>query len=213
MDLRPSKPRAGKLFVVSGPSGVGKGTLMKRLCARFPAIRLSISVTTRAPRVGEEEGREYFFRDEATFRTMIEEGALLEYAQFVNGRFYGTPRSFVEEQVAKGHDVVLEIDVQGAMQVKEHWPDGVFIFILPPSLAELRKRLENRQTESAEAISERVSIAAQEISRLSSFDYAVINDDLDLATERLTSVFVAEHCRVTESLLKEILDGTQQVAQ
>lgn len=203
------------LVVISGPSGVGKGTIVKRLRERFPEIKLSISVTTRAPRTGERDGIDYFFRTEEQFKAMIERGELLEYACFVNGCLYGTPRSFVEEQVNAGHDVILEIDVKGAMQVKDCWQDGAFVFILPPSLPELKHRLQNRKTETEEAINQRISIATAEIQHLPQFDYQVINDDLDVAVDKLAAILTAEHCRVSRNqpYLKEDSNGAQQIAQ
>ncbi len=201
----------GRLFVISGPSGVGKGTLVRELCHCFPDIRVSISVTTRLPREGEREGSAYFFRTEEQFRGMIQRSELLEYAQFVNGCFYGTPRAFVEEMLAEGHDVILEIDVKGAMQIKEHWPQGVFVFILPPSLEELENRLRHRKTESEEAIQQRVSIADQEMAYIPQFDYLVTNDDLKTAVDKLAAILVAERCRVKGK--KEKTDGSQLITR
>lgn len=208
--------KRGRLIVISGPSGVGKGTLVRELCKRFPEIRVSISVTTRQPRQGEREGFDYFFRSEEDFRAMIDRGEFLEYARFVNGCFYGTPRSFVEERVSLGNDVVLEIDVKGAMQVRQRWEEGIFVFILPPSVEELGHRLRKRQTEGEEAINQRISIATQEMDYLPNFDYHVTNDDLGAAVANLEAILVAERCRVKtkdDKEDKEITDGTQIIAR
>lgn len=192
--------RQGMLIVISGPSGVGKGTLVKQLAKLMPELQLSISVTTRSPRPGEENGKHYFFRTEEQFQEMVKNGDLLEYAQFVNGLFYGTPRAYVEEKIAAGQDVLLEIDVKGAIQVKERWPTGVYIFILPPTMEELEERLRKRQTEAAEAIRQRLSVAVDELNFIPLYDYQVVNDDLDISTRKLQSIIVAERCRVSRRL-------------
>jgi guanylate kinase len=199
---RPLEPRSrqGLLLVISGPSGVGKGTLTKMLKEAVPSLKLSVSVTTRAPRPGEVDGEHYFFRSEEAFRDMVERGELLEYAQFVNGLFYGTPRQFVEEQLRQGHDVLLEIDVKGAIQVKERFSHGVFVFLLPPTLEELEARLVKRQTEAAEAIRQRLSVAVDELNFLPLYDYQVVNDDLQRACQRLQAILSAEQCRVSRNL-------------
>ncbi|MBI6545688.1 MAG: guanylate kinase [Cyanobacteria bacterium NC_groundwater_1444_Ag_S-0.65um_54_12] len=188
------------LIVISGPSGVGKGTLVKELIRRQPELLLSISVTTRAPRPGEQEGIDYFFRSEEEFMELVASDALLEYTQFVNGLYYGTPRTFVEETIKQGRDLVLEIDVKGAIQVKERWPQGVYIFLLPPTMAELQVRLAKRQTEAAEAIRQRLSVAVDELNLLPLYDYQVVNDDLATATAKLAAIWQAERCRVSRQL-------------
>lgn len=188
------------LIVISGPSGVGKGTLVKELYREMPELRFSVSVTTRQPRPGEEDGKHYFFRTEEQFQRMVEEGDLLEYSQFVNGLFYGTPRAYVEEMIAEGHDVLLEIDVKGAIQVKERWPHGVYIFILPPTLEALEQRLRKRQTEAAEAIRQRLSVAVDELNFLPLYDYQVVNDDLAKAARKLQAIITAERCRISRHL-------------
>lgn len=188
------------LIVISGPSGVGKGTLVKELYREMPELRFSVSVTTRQPRPGEEDGKHYFFRTEEQFQRMVEEGDLLEYSQFVNGLFYGTPRAYVEEMIAEGHDVLLEIDVKGAIQVKERWPHGVYIFILPPTLEALEQRLRKRQTEAAEAIRQRLSVAVDELNFLPLYDYQVVNDDLSKAARKLQAIITAERCRISRHL-------------
>lgn len=195
-----SRRRSGMLIVISGPSGVGKGTLVKELYREMPELRFSVSVTTRQPRPGEEDGKHYFFRTEEQFQRMVEEGDLLEYSQFVNGLFYGTPRAYVEEMIAEGHDVLLEIDVKGAIQVKERWPHGVYIFILPPTLEALEQRLRKRQTEAAEAIRQRLSVAVDELNFLPLYDYQVVNDDLSKAARKLQAIITAERCRISRHL-------------
>lgn len=194
-----SRRYEGLLVVISGPSGVGKGTLVKELMQRMNELHLSISVTTRTPRPGEQDGRHYFFRDEDGFRQMVTEGDLLEYAQF-NGLYYGTPRAYVEEQIEAGRDVVLEIDVKGAIQVKERWPHGLFIFIMPPTMEELEARLIKRQTDAAEAIRSRLSIAVDELNFLPLYDYQVVNDDFATAVHKLQAIITAERCRVSRRL-------------
>lgn len=195
-----NRKREGMLIVISGPSGVGKGTLVKALRAQMSGLNLSVSVTTRAPRQGEEEGKHYFFRTEEQFQHMVENGDLLEYAQFVNGLFYGTPRAYVEEQIRNGHDVILEIDVKGAIQVKERWPHGVYVFLLPPTMEELEARLVKRQSEAAEAIRQRLSVAVDELNFLPLYDYQVVNDDLAKAADKLQAIITAERCRVSRHL-------------
>jgi len=196
---RAKAKRRGVLFVLSGPSGVGKGTIVKQLVARHPELKLSVSVTTRSPRPGEVEGESYFFRTSEEFQRMVAGGELLEYAQFANG-FYGTPRRFVEEQLLAGHNVVLEIETRGAIQVKERVPNGVYVFILPPTMDELQDRLAKRQTEAAEAIRQRMAIAMDELNYLPLYDYQLVNDDLELAVKKVQSIILAEHCRVMRNL-------------
>ena len=191
--------RRGLLVVVSGPSGVGKGTIVKQLLKITPELKLSVSVTTRAPRPGEEEGVSYYFRSSEEFQRMVEAGELLEYAQFVNG-YYGTPRRFVEEMLDAGHDVVLEIDIKGAIQVKERLPNGTYIFVLPPTMEELENRLTRRQTEAAEAMRQRLQVALDELNYLPLYDYQLVNDDLDLAVRKVQAIIMAEHCRVVRNL-------------
>lgn len=191
--------RRGLLIVISGPSGVGKGTIVKQLLKITPDLKLSVSVTTRKPRPGEEEGVSYYFRSPEEFQRMVEAGELLEYAQFVNG-FYGTPRRFVEEMLEKGHDVVLEIDIKGAIQVKERLPNGTYIFVLPPTMEELENRLTRRQTEAAEAMRQRLQVALDELNYLPLYDYQLVNDDLDLAVRKVQAIIQAEHCRVVRNL-------------
>ena len=170
----------GKLVVLTGPSGVGKGTLLKRLLNQHPELCLSISATTRTPRPGEIDGEHYWFVDRSKFTHMIENSELLEWAEFA-GNFYGTPRQPVDEKVSQGHWVILEIELVGARQIRQVFPEAVQIFLLPPSLEELERRLRDRGHDSEESIARRLKRAAVEIDAASEFDIQVVNDDLDLA--------------------------------
>lgn len=184
----------GVLVVVSGFSGAGKGTVMRRLLEKYDNYALSISVTTRAPRPGEEDGREYFFRSREEFLQLIAEDALIEYAQYVEN-FYGTPCSYVQEQLSGGKDVILEIEIQGAMKVKERNPDAVLVFVTPPSGQELKRRLEERGTESAEVIAERLSRASEEAQGMGGYDYILVNDELEACVDQLHGIVKGERCR------------------
>lgn len=196
---RTQEKRRGLLFVISGPSGVGKGTIVKELLKIQPELKLSISVTTRQPRPGEEEGVSYYFRGVDEFQRMVAAGEMLEYAQY-GTNFYGTPRSFVEQQLASGQDVVLEIDTRGAIQVKERIPNGIYVFVLPPTMEELEARLTKRQTEAAEAMRMRLQVAVDELNYLPLYDYQLVNDDLDHAVKKVQAIILAEHCRVMRNL-------------
>ncbi|MFD2208770.1 guanylate kinase [Virgibacillus halophilus] len=184
----------GILFVLSGPSGVGKGTVRKEIFNRKNDLKYSISATTRGMRQGEKNGIDYFFKSKDEFQTLIEENKLLEYAKYVDN-YYGTPRDYVEEMLAKGHDVFLEIEVQGALQVKKNFPDGVFIFLLPPSLEELKNRIVSRGTETNELVRNRLSEAKKEIRMMDNYDYAVLNDDVNRAVENVQSIIASEHLK------------------
>uniref|UniRef100_A0A7C2EC04 Guanylate kinase n=1 Tax=Ammonifex degensii TaxID=42838 RepID=A0A7C2EC04_9THEO len=185
---------SGLLLVISGPSGVGKGTICNRLRALDPAIYLSISMTTRPPREGEKEGREYFFVSETHFQKLLQQGELLEWAR-VYDYYYGTPRKPVMEMRAAGRDVVLEIDIQGGFKVRENCPDSILVFILPPSLEELASRLKNRGTEQAEVIATRLRWAQEELRCFRRYDYAVVNDRLEEAVRKINAIRTAEKCR------------------
>ncbi len=185
----------GLLIVVSGPSGAGKGTVCSAYLERNPHAILSVSVTTRKPRVGEKEGVNYFFRDKETFLKMVENGEFLEYAE-VYGNYYGTPKKFVEEKLAAGRDVILEIDIQGALQIKDRFPEAVFVFIIPPSMEELKRRIVKRGTEDAEAIYRRFQSAYRELNYISRYNYVIINDTVDSAVAKLEAIVLAEKCRV-----------------
>ena len=185
----------GLLIVLSGPSGVGKGTVRKALFSQ-PDIQLqySISVTTRKPREGEVDGVDYFFKTREQFEQMIRQNELLEWAEYV-GNYYGTPIEYVEKTLQEGKDVLLEIEVQGAMQVRKVFPGALFIFLAPPSLSELRKRIEMRGTESEELIRDRLKAAKEELGMMDAYDYVVENDQVELACERIKAIVMAEHCR------------------
>ena len=185
----------GVLAVVSGFSGAGKGTLMKELLALNDSYALSISATTRAPREGEVDGREYFFLTKEKFEDMIEKGQLIEYAQYV-GNYYGTPRAFVEKQLEAGKNVILEIEVQGAMNVKQMFPEAVTIFVTPPDAKELYRRLEGRGTESREVIDGRMRRALEEANLMGFYDYLLINDDLEESTKELNELIMQSRNRM-----------------
>ncbi len=204
--MNDSSRHSGKLFIFSGPSGAGKGTICSRLLAESDPerIALSISMTTREPRTGEIDGKSYYFVTREQFRQKVKEGGFLEHAE-VYGNYYGTPKDRVLEQLEQGRDVILEIDIQGALKVKEAYPDGIFVFILPPSMAVLRKRLTGRGTDSMETINMRLSKTLSELSYIEEYDYCVVNGDLDEAVKRVKSIVIAEHSRVTENI-QELLE-------
>lgn len=190
----------GLLIVISGPSGVGKGTVRKALFEREGQdLEYSISMTTRKPREGEENGREYYFVTKEQFEEEIKKGNLLEYAEFVNN-YYGTPYDKVMEKLDQGSEVVLEIEVQGAMQVKRKMPNAVFIFIAPPSYKALRERLLSRGTEDDDTVNERLAKAHREIEIASEYDYIVINDEVDNAADRIMAIIRAEHAKCSRVL-------------
>lgn len=178
--------RKGNLFVLSGPSGAGKGTLVKRVLQRVPDAWVSVSATTRQPRPGEVDGRDYFFLDQPRFDELVSQGGFLEWAH-VHGNSYGTLRSRVQDRIDHGSQVILEIDVQGAFQVKEAMPEAHLIFIEPPSLEELERRLRGRGTETEEVICNRMKTAEVELARKMEYDVQVVNDELERATEELVS--------------------------
>ncbi len=181
----------GRLFVVAGPSGAGKGSLIEELLRRYPTAWLSVSATTRRPRPGESHGAQYYFLHEDDFRSMASRGEFLEWAE-VHGNLYGTPRQSVLERLQKGCDVILEIDVQGARQVKEKVPDAVGIFVMPPSLGELERRLRGRGTESEAEIEQRLSNAREESKAAREYKYVVVNDDLRRAREEFCAIYENE---------------------
>ena len=184
--------RKGIIIVVSGFSGAGKGTLMKALTSKYDNYALSVSATTRNPRPGEVNGREYFFVSNEEFEKLIQENGLIEHAGYVD-HYYGTPRKFVEDKLSQGIDVILEIEIQGALQIKEQYPDAVLLFVMPPSAAELEKRLRGRGTETEEVILQRLKRAREESVGIEKYDYLVINDDLEQCTERLHNIIEAAH--------------------
>ncbi len=186
----------GLLIVLSGPSGVGKGTVRKAIFeSEDNDFQYSVSMTTRKQRIGEIEGVDYYFRTREEFEEMIKQGQMLEYAEYV-GNYYGTPLPYVLETLDRGKDVFLEIEVQGARQVKEKVPDGVFIFLTPPDLTELRSRITGRGTDAPEVIDERMKVAREEIEMMSLYDYAVVNDEVSKACERIKAIITSEHFRV-----------------
>lgn len=187
--------KKGCLIVVSGPSGTGKGTVCSALLAAYPEIAYSVSATTRAPREGEKHGVNYYFLTKPAFETMIAEGALLEWAE-VYGNYYGTPLPPIKEKLAAGQDILLEIDTQGALHVQERFPDGVFIFLLPPSFVELERRIRGRGTEDEDSLSRRLQAARKEIGVAHQYHYVVVNDAVETAVAKIAAILTAEHCRV-----------------
>ena len=185
----------GFLLVISGPSATGKGTVCKKLLKKNKDLIFSVSATTRKPRIGEEDGVNYFFVDSSKFNTMVENEEFLEYA-YVHNNHYGTPKNFVLDNVNQGKIVILEIDVEGALQVKQVYPEAVFIFLLPPSMKELRNRIEKRGTESKEDIDIRLKNAFEELKFVDEYDYFVINDKITNAVERIESIIEAEKLKV-----------------
>lgn len=188
----------GILVVVSGFSGAGKGTLMKRLMEKYENYALSISVTTRPPREGEQDGREYFFRSREEFEEWIEMDRFVEYAEYVDN-YYGTPKEYVEERLKAGKDVILEIEIQGALKVKEKLPDTLLLFVSPPSAQELKRRLETRGTETPESIQNRLRRAGEEAKGILGYDYLLINDDLETCTDVMHRIIQSEHYRMQRS--------------
>ncbi len=192
--------KKGILIVVSGFSGAGKGTLMKELLKKYPDdYALSISATSRKPREGEQEGVEYFFKTREEFEKMIEGEELVEYAQYV-GNYYGTPKAYVEEQLEAGKDVILEIEIQGALKIKEKFPQTVLMFVTPPSAEELKNRLVKRGTEDMETIERRLSRAVEEAEGIEAYDYLVVNDILEICVEEMHQIISNEHTRISRNL-------------
>ena len=184
----------GLLIVFSGPSGVGKDTLLKRLLERYPNIRLSVSATTRSPRSGEENGKDYFFMSRERFQELLTQDKMLEHAEYC-GNYYGTPSEPIENWLSEGKDVILEIEVQGGAQVLQKRPECVSIFVLPPSIEVLEKRLRSRGTEDEETIQKRLGAAKEEIAKVYQYGYAVVNDDLDEAADEIAAILRAEKRR------------------
>ncbi len=189
----------GNLFVISGPSGAGKGTICKAYMEKHPETYLSVSATTRKPREGEREGVSYYFLTEEEFRSLIAKDEFLEHAVYC-GNYYGTPRNKVTEQLEAGRDVILEIESDGAMQVRSHFPEGIFIFVCPPSLDELERRLVGRGSESASEVAARLVKARSEFARAQKYNYILINDSVDAAVERLEAIIAAEKCYMPKNI-------------
>ena len=200
----------GDIFVISAPSGTGKTTLVRLLLSRFPTLSFSISYTTRLPRPGEVDGQHYFFVSEKEFKRSIARGEMLEWAK-VYGHYYGTPLHFVKEKIAAGKDVILDIDIQGAQEVKKKIPEAILIFIIPPSWEELQRRITNRSTDSLEVIKKRLKAARKEIKVARNFDYIVINDILENALQELTSIIQATKARTNKrwSEIERLLQVSQ----
>ncbi|MGN0664225.1 MAG: guanylate kinase [Negativibacillus sp.] len=199
----------GQLIVFSGPSGVGKGTVLKEFLKNRENVALSVSATTRQPRPGEENGVHYYFLTKEEFLKKVEEGNMLEYAQY-NQNYYGTPKDKVEEALEQGRDIILEIEVQGALLVKEKCPDALLVFVMPPSWQELRSRLVGRNTEDAATIENRLTIARQELQQAVHYDYILVNDSVVEAAQRLEHIIEAGRCRITE--MKDFIREVDQHA-
>ena len=190
--------KKGILIVVSGFSGAGKGTLMKRLLEDYDDYALSVSATTRSPRPGEEDGREYFFKSVEEFEKMIAQDELIEYAKYVNN-YYGTPKEYVMQQLEEGKDVILEIEIQGAMKIREKFPDTLLVFVCPPSMEELKNRLVGRGTETLDVINGRLRRAVEESRGMDKYDYLLINDDLEECVDTLHETIRCERMRTSRN--------------
>jgi len=204
--------KRGLLVVVSGFSGAGKGTLIRELLRQYPNYRLSVSATTRAPRAGEEDGKDYFFVSRERFEEMIDRDELVEYAKYVDN-YYGTPRKFVEDCLNEGKDVILEIEIQGALKIKKKFPDSLLIFMAPPSAEELRARLIGRNTEDEATVNKRLSRAIVEAEGVEAYDYILVNADIDTCTEKLHNLIRASHDRaeVHLDLIEEIRKDLRRI--
>ena len=204
----------GILTVVSGFAGSGKGTLMRELTSRYDNYALSVSATTRDPRPGEKEGREYFFKSTEEFKEMIETDAFIEYAQYVN-HYYGTPREYVEAQLMDGKDVILEIEIQGALQVKKKFPETLLLFVTPPSAEILKKRLVGRGTETMPVIEARLSRAAEEVEGIGAYDYLIINDQIEECVNTMHHIIRNEHMRASRNIdfINKMKEGLRSLSK
>ena len=199
--------KRGTLIVISAPSGAGKGTVISNLLEKENNLWLSVSATSRAPRTNDIEGETYYFYSKEEFENKIKEGYFLEYAEYA-GNYYGTPKKFIEEKLNEGIDVILEIEIQGAMQIKNLISESIFIFIMPPTLEELKRRLVGRNTDSKEKIIERFKIAYKEINEVSKYNYVVVNDEVDNAVSKIEAIIKAEKCRVDR--IEEVLLNNEE---
>ncbi len=203
----------GQLIVISGPSGCGKGTIVKGVLNTNDKTWVSISCTSRKPRPGEIDGREYYFLSKDEFEQDIKNGRFLEYAEYADN-YYGTPRDVIQKKLDQGIDVILEIEIQGALKIKELLEDTIFIFILPPSMKELKKRLEGRNTETKDKITKRFLTAYKEINEVTKYNYVVVNDDIELAVKKVNSILLSEKCRVDrieESYLNSLEEEIHEI--
>lgn len=192
----------GKMFVVSGPSGVGKGTVVGKLLAENPQLHLSVSATTRKKREGEAEGVNYYYKTHEEFKKMIDDNQFIEWACFCDN-YYGTPKAAIEKHLDDGRDVILEIEIQGAMEVKKNYPESIFVFILPPSVDELKKRLKGRGTETLDVINLRIETAKKELGFAKEYDYLIVNDEIDKAVNKLKGIIASERCK-TERVIDDL---------
>ena len=199
--------KRGTLIVISAPSGAGKGTVISNLLEKENNLWLSVSATSRAPRTNDIEGKTYYFYSKEEFENKIKEGYFLEYAEYA-GNYYGTPKKIIEEKLNEGIDVILEIEIQGAMQIKNLIPESIFIFIMPPTLEELKRRLVGRNTDSKDKIIERFKIAYKEINEVSKYNYVVVNDEVNNAVRKIQAIIKAEKCRVDR--IEEVLLSNEE---
>ena len=197
----------GILTVVSGFSGAGKGTIMKELLSRYEQYALSVSATTRKPRPGEEEGKEYFFKSREEFEQMIADDALIEHARYVDN-YYGTPKAYVEEQLARGRDVILEIEIQGARKIKKRFPEAVLLFVTTKDAQTLKERLLGRKTETPEVIEQRLARAVQESEGIEEYDYLVVNDELNVCVAEIHSIIESEHRKIKYNM--ELINSVRE---
>ena len=197
--------KKGILIILSGFSGVGKGTVVRRLLSDYDNYALSISATTRKPREGEEDGVSYFFKSKEEFEQMIKEDSFIEHARYVEN-YYGTPKAYVQEQLDAGKDVILEIEIQGALKVKEKYPDALMLFLVPPDAQTLKERLVGRGTETADVIHDRLERAAQEAQEMGSYEYIIVNDDLDTCVKQVHELIQSAHCKKSHNtaFIKEL---------
>jgi len=205
--------KKGSLIVISGFSGAGKGTVAKRLVKDY-GYSLSVSATTRAPREGEVDGVDYYFKSEADFKNLIDYNGFIEYARYVDN-YYGTPRAFVEKELASGHNVILEIEVQGALNIKRQYPDAILIFITAPSVEALKERLVGRGTEEAAVVAKRMKRASEEAEEMINYEYIVINDDLDECVHTVHSIVISKRCELNQNIdfIETTKKGFEQISK